>query len=231
MRSVLRSLHAPVYAREKVLVRLICPHLMPGYRVLDVGCGFGHLGKAIMTARPETTVEGLERVRRPGELIRITAYDGSRMPWRDDTFDAVILADVLHHEPSSERLLRESVRVSSRLVIIKDHLREGFLARHRISLLDWGANAGYKVPCTFRYNDLRQWRSMIGALRLHTHEEKTAIDIYPPVINSILGRGLHYFSVLEKKPLHCRPAGTGHAHSAMLPEYLQRPAENGFAPE
>ena len=29
-------------------------------------------------------------------------------------------------------------------------------------------------------------------------EELTTIDIYPPLINQLLGKGLHYFAVLEK---------------------------------
>lgn len=199
-RSLLRSLHAPVYAhRQEVLLGLIAPHLQPGFRVLDIGCGFGHMGQAIMKARPGTTVEGLERARRPGELIKITAYDGTRIPWDDGTFQAVILADVLHHEHDPHHLLRESVRVSGKFIIIKDHLREGFLAWPRISFLDWAANAGYQVPCTFRYNNLPQWREAIGSLSVRVHEELTTLDIYPPVLNGLFGRGLHYFTVLEKK--------------------------------
>lgn len=197
--SLLRRLHRPVYAyRQNVLVNLIGPHLRPGDRVLDAGCGFGHLGRAIMDVFPEVAVEGVESVKRPGELIPVTAYEGTRMPWKDGVFDAVILADVLHHDRDPERLLRESARVSKRLVMIKDHLREGFLAQPRISLLDWAANAGYKVPCTYRYNDLAEWRQSIGRVGSGLIEERTSIDVYPPVLNGLLGKGLHYWAVFSR---------------------------------
>src|SRR5882672_3688786 len=141
MRALFRSLHKPIYERRlKELVHLIGPHLRSGDKVLDIGCGFGHLGRAIMDAHPEVLVEGVESVKRGGELIPVTAYEGTRMPWKDGSFDAVILADVLHHDHDPDRLLKESARVSKRLVIIKDHIREGFLAQQRISFLDWAAN-------------------------------------------------------------------------------------------
>jgi SAM-dependent methyltransferase len=200
IRGILRTLHKPIYEyRQKTLVDLISPHLRQGARVLDVGCGFGQLGRALMDASPNAAqVEGAENVRRGNELIPVTAFDGIRMPWSDRTFDAVILADVLHHDHDQERLLRESVRVSKNLVIVKDHLRDGFLAQQRISLLDWAANAGYDVPVLYKYNSLREWRGLVGKVSARVVEERTSIDIYPPLFNGLLGKGLHYFTVFER---------------------------------
>jgi SAM-dependent methyltransferase len=199
MRALFRSLHKPIYERRlKELVHLIGPHLRSGDKVLDIGCGFGHLGRAIMDAHPNVRVEGVESVKRGGELIPVTAYEGTRMPWKDGAFDAVILADVLHHDHDPDRLLKESARVSKRLVIIKDHIREGFLAQQRISFLDWAANAPYQVPCTYRYNNLSEWRRATGLVASKVLEERTSVDVYPPVFNQLLGKGLHYFAVLAR---------------------------------
>ena len=107
-------------------------------------------------------VEGLESVKRGGNFIPITAYEGKRIPFPDRTFDAVILADVLHHDHDQERLLREAARISRNLVIIKDHIRDGFLAQQRISFLDWAANAGYNVPCLYEYHNAKEWRALVG---------------------------------------------------------------------
>ena len=47
--SMMKAAHAPIYdARLRALVAAIVPHLRPNDRVLDVGCGVGTLGKAIM---------------------------------------------------------------------------------------------------------------------------------------------------------------------------------------
>jgi len=198
-RSLLRTVHKPIYEhRQQVLVKLISPHLGPGARVLDIGCGFGHLGRALMDASKDSIqVEGLESVKRGNELIPITAYEGTRIPFPDRTFDAVILADVLHHDHDQERLLREAARVSRNVVIIKDHLRDGVLAQQRISFLDWAANAGYNVPCLYEYHNLQEWRALVGKVSSGVVEERTSIDVYPPVFNELLGKGLHYFVVFR----------------------------------
>lgn len=195
---LLRAMHKPVYERRlQELVRLIGPHVRPGDRVLDVGCGFGQLGKAL-SDQCGVYVEGVESTKRGNELIPVTAYEGHRIPWEDATFDVVIVADVLHHDLDPDRLLGESVRVSKRSLIIKDHLREGFLAQQRISLLDWAANAPYQVPCTYRYNNHAEWRAAIQRAGCRIAEERVTIDIYPPLFNQLLGKGLHYFAVITR---------------------------------
>lgn len=202
------SLHAPVYAsRLRELAKAITPHLREGDRALDVGCGFGALGRALMdssTAPMGLRVEGLERFPRGGEAIPVTGYGGGVMPFGDASFDVVIVADVLHHEPHPHRLLAECVRVSRRLVIVKDHRLGGFLSKERVSLIDWAANAPYGVRCLYRYNTLREWRSWAERHGVAIAEERTAMNLYPPIVNLVFGRGLQYFAVWQAPPSAAR---------------------------
>jgi len=201
-RWLMRRLHAPIYAcRLRELVRRIIPHLQERDRVLDVGCGFGGLGHAILDAAgcpADVKLVGLERHKRDGSLIRIETYDGTMIPYGDGAFDVVILADVLHHEGDPERLFAESVRVAGRLLIIKDHKVDGWPAWLRVVVSDWAANVPYGVSCRYRYLTLRQWRSATSAHGLVTQEELTSMRLYPPVVNLLFGRGLHYLAVLRK---------------------------------
>ena len=200
MKSLMRRLHEPIYqARLRELVRQIVPLLEPGDRVLDVGCGAGTLGKALLDAPncpTDVTVQGLETVPRGDEPIEVLAYDGQRFPLDDDSVDVVIVADVLHHEPEPDRLLRECRRVARRHVIVKDHKPEGPLAWWRVALIDWAANAPYGVPCLFRYRTTAQWRDAFAKLNLHVVQEQRAMRLYPPVVNLLFGRRLQYLAVL-----------------------------------
>lgn len=197
----MRSLHRPIYeSRTRALVGALLPHLPERARVLDIGCGFGTLGRALMDAAPDRqlAVEGLERVRRDGEAIPVTAYDGRSAPFEDGSFDAVILADVLHHEPDPDRLLDEAARLTRRFLIIKDHALQGPLAQQRISLIDWAANAPYGVPCLFRYNTPAQWRECISSRGLQMVEERLSMKLYPPIVNACFGRRLQYLAVAAR---------------------------------
>lgn len=199
LKPLLRHLHRPIYERRiEVLKALIIEHLRAGDRVLDVGCGSGALGRAILDspAVPAgVTVGGAEVAPRPGALIEVTAYDGKALPFEDASFDVVIVADVLHHEREPAALLRECGRVSRRLLFIKDHKVEGPLAHPRISLIDWAANAGYGVECLFRYETLSGWRSVLRELGLTVVEERTSMDLYPIGFNLLFGRRLQYCAV------------------------------------
>ncbi|MDQ2868932.1 MAG: methyltransferase domain-containing protein [Verrucomicrobiota bacterium] len=200
MKALLAYLHAPIYKeRLRVLTELILPHLRSGDRVLDVGCGGGALGARLRSEAAarglDVEVSGLERFPRGGEPISVTSYDGGRFPFDDRSFDVVIVADVLHHEAQPIELLRECVRISKRNLVIKDHQLSGPLAKMRVSLIDWAANAPYGVKCLFRYNRPEEWEAILRDLHLTPDALYRSIDLYPAGFNFLFGRRLQYLAI------------------------------------
>jgi ubiquinone/menaquinone biosynthesis C-methylase UbiE len=113
------------------LVRL---RLVPGQRVLDLGCGPGdgcaRLNSAGAVAIGLDYSAGmLETARRETDnLGRLVRGDAGRLPFRDGAFDKVVCTHSFHHYPDHLAALREMRRVlkpGGLLVLVdprKDHL-------------------------------------------------------------------------------------------------------------
>ena len=200
LKKLLSKIHAPIYAKRlQVLTDLLLPHFSEGDNILDVGCGSGQLGAMLMKRAAERSlhvrVTGLERFVRGGEPIPVTAFGGGRFPFPAQSFDIVIVADVLHHEENPDALLRECIRVSRRLVVIKDHQLAGPLAKTRVSFLDWAANAPYGVKCLYAYNTPAKWESVLRDSALVPLTAYFSINLYPAGFNLLFGRRLQYLAI------------------------------------
>lgn len=197
----LRYLHPPVYKmRLQSLHQEIVPILHADDHVLDVGCGSGALGRAIIDSPkcpPQVKVTGLEKFRRGDELAVVKFYDGQKIPYPDKSFDVVILADALHHASDPHNLIYECSRVVRRVLIIKDHKVEGFLAQQRISLMDWASNVQYGIPCLYRYNTLKKWEKLFGQLDLEIEIKIDSMKIYPSIMNFFFGGRIQFLAVLS----------------------------------
>lgn len=201
MKSIMKSLHRGIYAeRLRRLVDVLIDLVQPGDRILDVGCGNGTLLDALLRdprCPNGVSPTGVERVARGGEPIPVVAYDGGTLPFADASFDVVTVADVLHHEPDDEALLRECLRVARRVVVVKDHAREGLLAQSRISLMDWAANAPYGVPCLYRYHSLDEWRALCARVHAPIVKFLSPMRLYPRGWELLFGGRLQIVAVLD----------------------------------
>ena len=199
--SIMKGLHYPIYKlRLKGLLPYITTYLRDGDRVLDVGCGNGALGRAIMESPlcpARVKVIGLERINRGSELSPVEFYDGQKIPHPEDSFDVVLLADVLHHERDPHHLIDECKRIARRLLIIKDHKIDGVLAKQRITFMDWSSNMQYGIPCLYRYNTAKEWTAWYKQHNLVVDQELHSMKIYPSIINHVFGGHLQYLAVLR----------------------------------
>jgi len=64
-----------------------------------------------------------------------------------------------------------------------------------VSLIDWAANAPYGVECLYRYNTPAGWDSIIRKHRLTPLAVYSSIDLYPPMLNLLFGRGLQVLAI------------------------------------
>ena len=101
-----------------------CAALVPGHRVLDIGCGTGSLTVLLARDHPEAGVVGLDpdpkalaratrKAARAGVAVRFDEGFSDALPYGDASFDRVFSSFMLHHLKPAEkkRTLLECRRV------------------------------------------------------------------------------------------------------------------------
>jgi SAM-dependent methyltransferase len=177
-------------------VRLLSEHLsrlLPSQAtVLDVGCGDGLLASLILARRPDLTIHGIDVAARPGAHIPITLFDGSVIPHEDGQYDVVLFVDVLHHTLDPLILLREGTRVARRALVLKDHLREGFLAGPTLRFMDRVGNARHGTSLPYNYWSRQHWLQAFQTLGWAIDVWEQRLGLYPWPASWVFERGLHF---------------------------------------
>jgi SAM-dependent methyltransferase len=128
----------------------------------------------------------------------VEIFDGSRIPFADTSFDAVLFSDVLHHTNDPAVLLREAWRVAGQCVLIKDHYRKGIAATQRLRFMDWVGNARFGVALPCNYWAESQWQKAWQEIGLQREELITQLGLYPAPPNWFFGAQLHFMARLKK---------------------------------
>lgn len=190
-----------VERRARVLADCLSDLFAQGSRVVDVGSGDGRLAATISTRRPDLQWEGVDVLVRTPSRIPIREFDGKTIPVADGWYDEALFVDVLHHAEDPGALLAEGLRVASRAVIIKDHLRDGFMAEEILRFMDRVGNERFGVALTYNYWSRREWSEAFDAQGVEVRQFRDRIPLYPWPGDWIFGRKLHFVARLEKVSL------------------------------
>jgi SAM-dependent methyltransferase len=199
--SVLERIHGGyVHGRRvHVLAEHFAALLPRGAAVLDVGCGDGLLAEQVLHRRSDLSIRGIETQPRKPCRIPVEAFDGRTIPFEDQSFDAVLFVDVLHHTDDPMILLREALRVSRRSIIVKDHFRQGLFASATLRFMDRVGNARHGVPLPYRYWSPEEWRDAFDGLNLQVDSLLESLGLYPWPARMLFERSLHFIVSLCKR--------------------------------
>ena len=186
--------------RVTVLVDHLEALIPEGARVIDVGAGDGQITSALIERRPDLDVVAIDVLVRPGGAVRVVHFDGRTMPFEDQSADVVLFVDVLHHATDQFRLLSEAARVTRGSILIKDHLRQGFLAQQTLRFMDDVGNRRHGVDMTYDYLSPDEWTGLFDRAGLERVSEQRKLSLYSWYASWLFDRSLHF--VAELRPCH-----------------------------
>ncbi len=182
--------------RIRVLARHLSQVIPQHVSVLDVGCGDGLLARSIGQLRPDLAFQGIEVLLRPETHIEVDQFDGSTIPFSKNSFDVVMMVDVLHHTDDPCVLLREAARVATQSIVLKDHILTGWMGGPTLRFMDRVGNARHGVALPFNYWRPDQWTAAFERLGLEVEAWKERLRLYWWPASVLFDRRLHFVAKL-----------------------------------
>lgn len=122
-------------------------------RVLDCGCGKMVVSQLLQQALGVEVV-GVDVISLNDTDLEMCLGDASRLPFADDSFDAVYAVSVLHHTTHAARVLQECLRVTREQLVILEDVYQSQFELALLKIFDWIGNrpvaADMPLPFTFR---------------------------------------------------------------------------------
>lgn len=161
--------------RGRRIARLLSDYLERGAKVLDLGCG-NLVAAQEIAEQARVRIVGLERLAFARRRLPLVLYAGGTVPFRDRSFDTVLLAFVLHHcEDGGVEVLGEARRIARRRILVLedayDHLIERSLTRVVDRLLNRIENPS--IPLPLRFRPLHEWQRLFADLGLRVEAVRT----------------------------------------------------------
>lgn len=167
----LRSLDRRVRLRRaRNIARILGEHLSPGQWVLDVGAGDGLVASQLQRRRAVRVV-AVEIQRSNPCAVPMVLYDGLHLPFRDRTFDAVLLVYVLHHCSQARRVLEEAKRVCRGRLLVMEDAYDGRWERLLVRAFHRYLTVAFGMPGAVGLRDPRGWARLFEEMGLAVVEQ------------------------------------------------------------
>ncbi len=180
----------PEHIREhlEIFVNFINNNLVEG-SILDLGCGDGSIDRILAELSPKRKITAVDlepheqwKVKPPKNLA-FKAASIYKLPFKEKSFDIVIMKDVLHHMPDPDKILRKVAKLAKKQVLIIEANRY-----NPVSFIRMVKIAGHE------HFSQRSLKKIVGKpASLHT----TETHVWP---SSLRGVGRVHDVVLNKTP-------------------------------
>ena len=152
--------------RAKNVSGFLKNYIKKGESILDIGSGNGTILKQI-GKDCDVKIQGIDIIDYKEIDIPFKLFDGKTIPFKDKSFDNVLIIQTLHHCDDPIRILKESVRVSKKKIIILEDVYINPLHRIITSGYDYLMNFRHAVNTPFNFKKEEEWITVFKKLNLN----------------------------------------------------------------
>ncbi len=193
-----KAIHLPRVERVQLVLGALIAEGGGADSLLDVGCGDGSIARAVARHVGASRVMGVDTSLRQRVAIEAQSYhQGEPLPFPDNSFDAVLLADVLHHAHDPHDLLAECLRVARHYVALKDHFAFGFWSERLLWAMDVIGNASAGVEVTGQYLRPEAWVELVNRCGGHIAALRWPLRIHDMPWRTITRSSLQFAARIE----------------------------------
>ena len=143
----------------------------PGRRVLDIGCRYGALTSRYLTGNDVVGIDvdskALETAAKLG-IVTIWADAEEPLPFHDESFDVVVVGELLEHVRDPEALVRETHRLLRPGGTLVGSVPNGFRLKNRLRFIVGRHPESDPTHLhLFAPEDIRRWLRGFDDVRLH----------------------------------------------------------------
>ncbi|MBQ8218495.1 MAG: class I SAM-dependent methyltransferase [Bacilli bacterium] len=166
--------------------------------ILDIGAGDGKIDKMIQD-KCNVSITGIDVLVRDYTYIPVIEYDGNSIPLKDNSINATMMIDVLHHTDNPSIVFNEAVRVSNKYIIVKDHIKSNWISYIKLKMMDYVGNKHYSVRLPYNYLTKNEWDKLFNEANVKLVKYKTDLNLYSGIFHLLFDKDLHFIAVLEKE--------------------------------
>jgi len=158
--SLFELIIRPLLLTKAKKINDCCKEFLKG-KVLDVGAGRCYIAMEIKTKnKVEVTCLDVKDLSQTD--MKVVVYDGKKIPFKNNEFDTVLVAYVLHHCKEPLKVLKEITRVcKGNILIFEDTKPSPFT-----NIMDFLSNKMRGVETPFKFKIEQEWISIFRKLNL-----------------------------------------------------------------
>jgi ubiquinone/menaquinone biosynthesis C-methylase UbiE len=144
---------------------LLSNYINESTSVLDFGCGDLSLAESLKKKNKKLKITGIDVVDFSRNVPGITfiRYDGTKLPFKNNSFDTVISFYVFHHCDDAMKSFQECFRVAKKRVIFIEPVKRYAFEKYLMGVIDYLYNVWKResIPYTDQFFTLSEWKKVL----------------------------------------------------------------------